>query len=83
MTPPTYLPQHRKRSVTRCVARPAMASKPLTEAMDSWNPRWRASPLLVILHYLLKNNTTFMAVIVQGKMSPHPTSSDYFIGGGH
>ena len=29
-----------------------------------------ASPLLVILHYLLKNNTTFMSGIGQGQLPP-------------
>ena len=30
-----------------------------------------ASPLLVILHYLLKNNTQFIGGNVQGKLLPH------------
>jgi hypothetical protein len=28
-----------------------------------------SSPLLVIVHYLLKNNTTFMALVLQGRVS--------------
>lgn len=41
-----------------------------------------ASPLLVILHYLLKNNTTFMEWNEQGKLSPgHPSVTNFPSGG--
>ena len=41
-----------------------------------------ASPLLVILHYLLKNNTTFMESNEQGKLSPgHPSVNTISSGG--
>ena len=41
-----------------------------------------ASPLLVILHYLLKNNTEFMMGYGQGKLSPgHPSVNTISSGG--
>lgn len=41
-----------------------------------------ASPLLVILHYLLKNNTPFMGGNVQVKLSPgHPSVTNFLPGG--
>lgn len=42
-----------------------------------------ASPLLVILLYLLKNNITFMDGILQVKMSPRFPSVTYFLRGGN
>jgi hypothetical protein len=40
-----------------------------------------ASSLLVILHYLLKNNTPFMGGNVQVKMSPRqPSVTSFFLG---
>lgn len=41
-----------------------------------------ASPLLVILLYLLKNNITFMGVIGQVKMSPRQPLVTNFLRGG-
>jgi hypothetical protein len=42
---------------------------------------WQASSLLVILHYLLKNNTPFMGGNVQVKMSPRqPSVTSFFLG---
>ena len=35
-----------------------------------WAPAMRPSSLLVILHYLLKNNTTFMGGWEKGRMPP-------------
>ena len=41
-----------------------------------------ASPLLVILHYLLKNNTQFIGWNVQVKLSPgHPSVTNFIPGG--
>lgn len=42
-----------------------------------------ASPLLVILLYLLKNNITFMGVIGQVKMSPRQPLVTNFLRGGN
>jgi hypothetical protein len=46
----------------RIVTPGAKAPSPRAAVLD-------ASPLLVILHYLLKNNTTFMVGYVQGRVS--------------
>jgi hypothetical protein len=48
----------------RIVTPGAKAPSPRAAVLD-------ASPLLVILHYLLKNNTQFIGWNVQVKLSPH------------
>ena len=69
----TSLPsaKHRasRRGVTRTTARVAATMKPDSnvQRLKRWAP---ASSLLVILHYLLKNNTTFMGGWSMQSMSP-------------
>lgn len=56
--------------------------EPATKAPSPPRAVLDASPLLVILHYLLKNNTTFMVWNVQVKMSPRqPSVTTFQLGG--
>jgi hypothetical protein len=58
----------------RIVTPGAKAPSPRAAVLD-------ASPLLVILHYLLKNNTTFMAGNGAGQVVPLPPQRCHFMGG--
>ena len=62
-----------ERSALRC-------SKPQTDGGPRGSQLAVASPLLVILHYLLKSNTTFMALVRQGKVSL-PLHTDCYLTG--
>lgn len=55
-------------------------SKPQTNGGSSRRQLLVASPILVILHYLLKINTTFMALVMQGKVSL-PLHTDCYLTG--
>ena len=57
-------------------------SKPPTNGVPWKRTSWVASPLLVILHYLLKNNTQFMVLVKQGKVSLPLHLDSYLTGGG-
>lgn len=65
-----------------CASARARIGEPAPKAPSPSTAVSDASPLLVILHYLLKNNTTFMEWNEQGKLSPgHPSVNTISSGG--
>ena len=68
-------PNRRKLRAGLCAAR---IGEPRAKTGTPWFPvESKASPLLVILHYLLKNNTPFMGGYGAGQVVP-PVSFNYF-----
>ncbi len=64
-------PNRRKLRAGLCAAR---IGEPRPKTGTPWFPvELLASPLLVILHYLLKNNSTFMGLIWSRLSCPSPT----------
>lgn len=73
-------PNRRKAGVGLC---PPRIGEPDAKSAVTNRAVLDASLLLVILHYLLKNNTSFMGGIGQGKLSPRFPSVTYFLRGGN
>ena len=69
----------KRRSASAC--RRARIVEPATKEPSPRSAVLNASPLLVILHYLLKNNTKFMSGMKQVKMSPQQPLVTSFYGG--